>query len=544
MRPVLLGLIWLCGSCARHSGRELAPEVTARTHGPYRIVRNAILDVAGRPFLLRGTHVAPLTENTKPRDGFDPLSATALITIRQRLNMNAIRVALDPAEYVRSEEYRARADRLLHLANDLELLVVVEASSPDDAFWPRIATRFRDEPDVFFAPLHREFVAAIRNAGARQPVIVEGDPLPDPGAIYQVSPRYAGTQAVWDRMRAAAEKVPVLADGLDPELAMAGGECSAFPADPGAATKLVETKLAWLDQQQISSTLSSFTAGHLVTDYWGFNGTKLDDGWTCRQPTAVPAGLGIVLLSHLWRASPLGLFAVSQSRGGLELGRGAIATVYGPTLADEDLSARSPLPTELGNISVQITDSRDVVRLAPLLYTGAGWSFVNFIVPEECATGPAELAIVRKDGSTAKSRVQIRDVAPALLTAPSDGRGAAVAFVTQHGGTEKSVPAWTCEGGCRTLPIPFSRDGATTVQLLGSGFRFARDTKNIRAVANGIPVPVVSVAPAPVPGNDQLTIQLPDSLIGAGEVEFYFRVDGELSNVVLLNCGSARGAGS
>jgi hypothetical protein len=42
------------------------------------------------------------------------------------------------------------------------------------------------------------------------------------------------------------------------------------------------------------------------------------------------------------------------------------------------------------------------------------------------------------------------------------------------------------------------------------------------------------------PGNDQLTIRLPDALEGVGETDLYFTVNGQISNVVRINCGSGR----
>jgi uncharacterized protein (TIGR03437 family) len=543
MRAILALLVWVGSGRISVSSQRPSPEVTPATHGPYRIVRNTILDAGSRPFLVRGTHTAQLRDDSENDDGFDPLSGTALVTIRHRLNMNAVRVALDPGRYLSSEKYRGRVDRLIRSANDLGLLVIVEASSQADdslnRFWSLTAARLRSEPDVFFAPLARELIATIRNAGATQPVIIEAKPGGDKGVVYQLTPHYAGSQAIWSRMQGIARKAPVLADDFDPHFENANGECASFPADPEQATRLVQSKLDWFDQHKISWTLSSFTIGHLVTDYWGFNGTKLDDGWTCGKPQEIPVGLGLVLLSHLWHAPPLGLFVVSHSRGGIELARGGIAAAYGPTLADQDMQAQPPLPAELGNISVRISDSRGVTRLAPMLHAAAGWSQVNFIVPAECAPGPASLAIIRKDGSSSERQVLIRDIAPALLTAAADGRGAAVAFVSQTGaGVEAaSVPAWTCQSGCRTVPISLASGVSTTVRLIGSGFRYVHDKASLRAITGGIEVPVESVAPSDVPGNDQLTIRVPDELIGVGEVELYVRADRELSNVVTINFG-------
>jgi hypothetical protein len=421
------------------------PAITPAPKGPYRVAGNRILDRDNRPYLIRGTRLAPLEGDRDEEKGsvataFGPLSRTTLVTIRHRLNMNAVRLPISPADYTGNAEYRARTGRVVQRANQLELLVILESGgAPADAvqFWTRVAADFADRPNVFFAVLSAALIGPIRQAGAAQPVILAGIG-PEPMApenrnvIYQVTPRYLDLKTDQDRRRlfaSAAARVPVLVDGLDPEFGTASEECAAFPGDPTAATALVEANLAYFDAQQISWTASSFTPGKLITDFRYFNGTKLDPGWTCGQ--ASEAGLGMVLLAHLWKATPLGLLTVSESRGGLVVARGGVSTAYGPILADEDVQAtENPLPTRLGNISIRITDARGVVRLAPLLHVLAGWGSISFVIPEECATGPAEVAVVRTDGSAIRSRVLIADLAPAVFTVPPDGRSVAFAHVT------------------------------------------------------------------------------------------------------------------
>ncbi|PYT32965.1 MAG: hypothetical protein DMG57_00035 [Acidobacteria bacterium] len=249
----------------------------------------------------------------------------------------------------------------------------------------------------------------------------------------------------------------------------------------------------------------------------------------------------MVVLSHLWGATPLGLFAVSESRGGLVIARGGISAAYGPILADREMNGHGPrLPTRLANISIRITDSHGVARLAPILHTGAGWAFVSFVVPDECATGPAEVAVVRMDGSTARSRVLIGNLAPGLFTAPPDGRSIAVGQVTQHaaGKPEKSFATWKCGiGGCQAVPISLSPKVSTTLRLVGTGFRHAGDHPDFRVTVGGLTAPVVSFGQNTAPGTDQLTIRLPSALTGAGETDLYFTLNGDLSNVVRLDFG-------
>jgi uncharacterized protein (TIGR03437 family) len=509
----------------------LAQSLTPSPNGPYRIVGNQILDGQGEPYLIRGTRLAPLrpdrADEKSSADAFGPLSATTLITIRQRLNMNAVRLPVSATEFNANPEYRLRVERLIGLANRLELLVILETSEGARKtdlrpFWKNVAARFKDYPNLFFAPISLSLAAEIRKSGALQPLIVHRKSR---GLIYELTTRVA-----------PSANVPVLVDGQDPELDQPSKECAAFPRDPAEATALVEANLDYFDAQRISWTISSFTAGKLITDYRYFNGTKLDAGWTCGNPAAVPAGLGMVLLSHLWGATPLGLFTVSENRGGMVTARAGISSAYGPILADEAMEGHGPVfPTVLGNISIRITDSRGVTRFAPLLHTGAGWTFTSFLVPEECVTGLAEVAVVRTDGSVAKGKVLIADTAPALFTSPPDGRSAVVGQVTQRaaGQPDKSFPI-------STTPIPLYPGVSTSVRLLGTGFRYAGDHPDIRVTVGGVVTPVLAVGRSTEPGNDYLTIQLPDELAGAGETDLYFTMNGQLSNVVRINLGSGR----
>jgi hypothetical protein len=147
----------------------------------------------------------------------------------------------------------------------------------------------------------------------------------------------------------------------------------------------------------------------------------------------------MVLLSHLWHARPLGLFTVSESRGGLVIACGGISTAYGPILADKEMQAHGPsLPTRLGTVSIQITDSHGIARLAPLLYTDRSFSKAGFLLPTSRQSS---------------------------FTAPPDGRSIAVGQVTLHtaGKPNKLFPTLRRgQGDCQAVPIPLSPGIVTT----------------------------------------------------------------------------------
>jgi uncharacterized protein (TIGR03437 family) len=414
-------------------------------------------------------------------------------------------------------------------------------------FWARCAGEFKSYPNVFFAPdAAPGLVDAIRSGGAEQPILIAGEfQVHDRNVIYQATPRYATTRTDEDRWRQfgfLSTRAPVLVNDVDPQLDRKSAECAAFPGDPGAATRLVQENLAYFDAHHISWVLSSFRPGKMLTEYRYFNWSKLDDGWTCGEAPS-RSGIAMILVAHLWSGDPHGLFAVNHVNGGLAIARGALATAYGPILAERELTAAGhPLPLRLGNVSVRVRDSRGIARRAPLLYTGAGWANITFVVPANSALGPAEVAVVRSDGSSSAARVIIADVAPGFFTASSDARGAVTGEVVQRGtgtGQTKTFAASECvRDGCRAVPIPLSDRVSTTLRLAGSGIRNAGPSAAIRVTVGGIAVPVLSFGPADDVGRDQVTIQLPAELRGAGETDLVMTVNGVLSNVVRIHCGA------
>lgn len=565
---------------------ESIPLLTAAAAGPYQVDGNRILDANDRAYLIRGTELPVLTlkDSDIAGDGqeFGALSPSSLISIRQRLNMNAVRLPVMPLEYQENGAYRARVAAVVDSANRFELLAILAVGPAGQLsplalahFWTRCAGDFKGRPNVFFAvapaPGMRDgsgwsrwqstmqaLVEAVRSAGAQQPVLVAGleadgfdglTPLwqiQDRNVIYEATPRYATTRTDEDRWRqfgSLAARAPVLVNDLDPQLDRRSPECAAFPGDPGAATRLVQENLAYFDAHQISWVLSSYRPGKMLTEYRYFNWSKLDDGWTCGESPS-RGGIAMTLVAHLWKGNPHGLFAVNHVNGGLVLARGGLATAYGPILAEREVTAPSgrPLPTVLGNISVRVTDSHGIARLARLLYTGAGWSDVTFVVPANAAVGPAGVAVVRSDGSKSAGRVIIAEVAPGFFTASFDARGAVVGEVAQRdagGARVRTFAASECSAGyCRAVPIALSEYVSTTVRLAASGLRNAGPHANVRVTVGGVVVRVLSFGPADDVGRDQVTIQLPVELRGAGETNLMMTVNGALSNVARIHCGA------
>src|SRR5450759_165441 len=205
---------------AANAGGDPIARLTPAAAGPYRVDGNRILDAKGLPYLLRGTELPTLT--IRPADiagdgkEFGAFSASSLISIRQRLNMNAVRLPVSPVEYEESGAYRARAQEVVESANRFELLVILAAdpASPLSPralahFWTRCASEFKRYPNVFFALAPspgmgaiEDLVDAVRSGGAEQPVMVDGEfQVHDRNLVYQATPRYATTRTDEDRWR-------------------------------------------------------------------------------------------------------------------------------------------------------------------------------------------------------------------------------------------------------------------------------------------------------------------------------------------------------
>jgi uncharacterized protein (TIGR03437 family) len=362
--------------------------------------------------------------------------------------------------------------------------------------------------------------------------------LSDAGVIYETNLRFntLQTDAQWNRdFGFLADRVPVLVNDWDLHLEKAE-DCQALPQDPGTLERAIQSGLDYFDRHHISWTLSTYAPGKLISDYRHYFATTLANGLPCGSA----AGMGTLVQYHLIKVPLRGLVTTSLNAT-FVLARGAGAQAYGPILGDEEVDGQGALPVKLSNISVQIVDSHGVARFAPLLHVGAGWSFVNFVVPSEASKGPAKVSVLRSDGSKTESHILIGDISPALLTGDGIGWGPVIGIATQTPpiGPTRSFSTYQCgKNDCTTVPIPLARSVSTTVRLLGTGFRNTPTGSSITVEIGRVAVPVLSFGPAEGPGADQITVRLPPALRGKGETDLMLTVSGRPANVVRINCGS------
>jgi len=569
-------------------------QLTPAPAGPFHVAGGRLLDSRGRRFPLRGTALPEFRPETvaiheRSGDDFGAYSGTGLSAIRLRFNMNAVRLPVDVTE-ARGGEYFARLAELVKRANGFELVVILAAREPGAAlpgertveFWSQCAAALKDNPNVIFElfadpqasavpagidphspagweiwkQAMNEEARAIRAAGARQALaamswnddrLFEGAGaaplLDDANLLYEVSPHFASTRT--DAQRNAqfgflGARNAVLAH-WDVDLNHAGAECAALPADPTAASALIQDTLDYFEAHEISWTVSEFAPGRLIRDLVMHDATSLENGWTCGQPAAMPAGIGRLVQAHLRASEERELFVVSFA-GGIDISRGGYAVAYGPVMADRDTEAHGPrLPLSLSGVRVEVTDSAGVMRPAGINWVSAGWGQVNFVVPAESASGPARMRILRADGSTSSANLTITDTAPGFRTGISC-RGAAEGSVTEvfADGRKFEGPISECRSKiCAALPLPVASGATTRVSLIGSGFRNATASQ-IEITVGGRRVPLVSFGAMRDPGMDQVTVEIPAALAGLGETDVVCRVNGRIANAVRIRIGGAK----
>lgn len=281
--------------------------------------------------------------------------------------------------------------------------------------------------------------------------------------------------------------------------------CAKLPADPAALTRMVQAQLADFDARGVSWIASRYEARQMVDDLFLQDGTSPESGWTCGGAPGERPGIGRIIQAYLRKAAYRGLFVVSAS-GGLELPRGGFGIAYGPAM---------------GAVAVDVTDSKGVTRPAVLPFSSPAWGQINFVVPREAVAGPGEITVRRSDGTRISAKVAIADTAPGFWTGVSCAGPAA--------GWSAGAKISECEGWrCRALPL-----GSSRVRLMGSGFRNAAASE-IDVQVGGVPARVVSYGAAGQPGIDQLTIEVPGSVMGQGETDVVCRVRGRIANVVRL----------
>jgi uncharacterized protein (TIGR03437 family) len=210
----------------------------------------------------------------------------------------------------------------------------------------------------------------------------------------------------------------------------------------------------------------------------------------------------------------------------------SLASLFGLGMAAESAAAQGTLGTSLGGVSITLTDSANNTQQAELLYVSP--SQINFAVPSGLAAGPVT-AMVLGGGATQTTTFTMSAVAPGIFTVNGTGAGAPAADVYTAVGSNQTVSfAFSCgSGGCVPAPIVVNGAGSTVYLVLyGTGIRNAGSV-TLTVGSATLPVAFYGAAPG-FTGLDQINVQLPASLAGAGMVTVQLTADGLNANPVQI----------
>ena len=223
----------------------------------------------------------------------------------------------------------------------------------------------------------------------------------------------------------------------------------------------------------------------------------------------------------------------------------SIVSGFGSNLATAiEVAGMVPLPATLAGISVAVTDSQGRQRPAPLFFVSP--EQINYQIPPGTSLGEGTVSVhlgIDPFGGNilASGNIQVANVAPALFSANSDGRGVAAALVlrVESGGSQAFEQAARFDPALDrfvSAPIDLGPPSDQVFLILfGTGIRF-RGPRAVTATVGGEPAEVLFAgAQLEFVGVDQINLRLPRSLAGRGEVDIIITVDGQTANTVRIN---------
>jgi uncharacterized protein (TIGR03437 family) len=219
----------------------------------------------------------------------------------------------------------------------------------------------------------------------------------------------------------------------------------------------------------------------------------------------------------------------------------SLAAIFGSGLATSKASAildsSGRLPLTLAGTTVEVNG-----EASPLIYVSP--SQINFVMPDDTATGLANIVIRTAVGSTLQGTVHVGDTAPGLFSLDASGKGAGAIL---NAVTYAPAPFLT-----ETSDIS-GPDKRTRLAVYATGIRYAGNPSHDPSLTN-VPGPVTLLAhdasgnaytvefAGAAPGFfglDQLNIVLPPEMDGAGTVSLVVSTDsGGSSNTVTLQVNS------
>ena len=269
--------------------------------------------------------------------------------------------------------------------------------------------------------------------------------------------------------------------------------------------------------------------------------TRFSNDIVRNVPGSIGAWLLFAVTAGIAFAQPptISLAVINAASGGTMVAPASIAAAFGRQIGASTVSAMSlPLPTTLGDVSVEVVDSGKTARLAALFYVSPNQ--VNFVVPDATKTGTATVNIKKGTSVTSTAAVNVAAVAPGLFTANGAGVGVAAAIAIRRliaTQTDSEVPVFHCDNnGCSSIGIEMGPDAIVFLELFGTGIRGRSALANVTATLGGESVNVLFAgAQGQFPGLDQVNLSLPQGLRTRGETDIVLTVDGVTANKIRIN---------
>jgi uncharacterized protein (TIGR03437 family) len=286
---------------------------------------------------------------------------------------------------------------------------------------------------------------------------------------------------------------------------------------------------------------TTWRAMHYVTG-WGPSSvlaTDLDDDDRPDIVTLNRIANTISLLLSRSAAEPGLARAVSAASNSAIVAPASLATLHvGVPGIQTERADTTPWPTLLAGVALEIKDSAGASLPAHLLYVSE--TQINFLVPEDTATGEGLAMLIRGNAKMQVGTLQVEPVAPAIWLV-NDWRMAPFAFEERvdEVGRRSITPAYTCDaqGDCESAFLEPSSTGSTLVFLV-TGFKNAT-VDNVQCAIKFEPMLVERVSDHAIPGVQEIQVRLPPA-----EWEFWdyapnagvqLTIDGILANTAQMN---------
>ena len=199
-----------------------------------------------------------------------------------------------------------------------------------------------------------------------------------------------------------------------------------------------------------------------------------------------------------------------------------------------------PDPGPLNGVTVKVTGSDAVEVTATIVEVTP--TRVDIAIPDGIAPGDASIAVTTSAGLLLRDRLQIESVSPALFTANGDGAGAPLAQVlTVDGdGNATATAAYECSAGpgaCTPIPIDLGpASSVVSLQLNVTGVRSQTDPTAFGITIGDQTADVIAIEfSSTAAGVDLVTVRLPRSLAGQGDLDLTLTVGGKTSNPVRIS---------